>query len=385
MRCFGSALHRRSRSTTCSRRSASSWRSPSAREPEGDAGRVLAALRDAPATADEISRALDAARRRGRRAAHRAGARRSGRAGRGRISGYDRARERQTAGRALRAVALVSSLRRVPRAGGSRGSCRGRRRQAVRATPAYADRGAVGLLVPGAGSTVTRAGALSSLVRGKVVSSLLGGKSDRDAADPAVAATPLPRDPIYVIAAAAGRSHNTRRYPIAIVGGGYRGLLASRHDAHPRPRLDRRRRADGRRARSRARRRGSDHRADADAPAVARASRRAGCATHTTRERPPRSSSSRSTLVLAGLGADSCARRALARAGSARDPGGARRRARPLRGGVSRRRRAATVACVATGTVVAGARSGARRAVLLPALLALPRRCRWSCSPCGRM
>ena len=31
---------------------------PTRREPEGDAGRVLAALRDAPATADEVSRAL---------------------------------------------------------------------------------------------------------------------------------------------------------------------------------------------------------------------------------------------------------------------------------------------------------------------------------------
>ena len=33
------------------------------------------------------------------------------------------------------------------------------------------------LIVPGAGSTVTRAGALSSLVRGRVVSSLLGGEA----------------------------------------------------------------------------------------------------------------------------------------------------------------------------------------------------------------
>jgi hypothetical protein len=32
----------------------------------------------------------------------------------------------------------------------------------------YADRGAVGLVVPGAGSTVTREGALAALVRGQV-------------------------------------------------------------------------------------------------------------------------------------------------------------------------------------------------------------------------
>ena len=38
---------------------------------------------------------------------------------------------------------------------------------------AYADRGAVGLFVPGAGSTVSRERALASLVRGRVVSSLV--------------------------------------------------------------------------------------------------------------------------------------------------------------------------------------------------------------------
>ena len=41
------------------------------------------------------------------------------------------------------------------------------------APSAYADRGAVGLLVPGAGSTVSRERALASLVRGRVVSSLV--------------------------------------------------------------------------------------------------------------------------------------------------------------------------------------------------------------------
>ena len=86
--------------------------------------------------------------------------------------------------------------------------------------------GAVGLLVPGAGATVTREGAFSSLVRGKVVSSLLGGKAS---GAPLIR---LSRQPaaitIYVSLPPPGRSHNTRRYPIAIVGGGYRGLLVSR-------------------------------------------------------------------------------------------------------------------------------------------------------------
>ena len=90
----------------------------------------------------------------------------------------------------------------------------------------YADRGAVGLLVPGAGSTVTRAGALSSLVRGRVVSSLLGGEATGHAL------IELSQRPaaitIYVTLPPAGRHRNATRYPIAVVGGGYRGLLASR-------------------------------------------------------------------------------------------------------------------------------------------------------------
>ncbi len=89
----------------------------------------------------------------------------------------------------------------------------------------YAADGAVGLLVPGSGSTVTRAGALAALVRGSVRSSLLGG---------APAGRPLirlarSRGPVtvYVSLPPPGPSHNVRRYPIAVVGGGYRGLLDS--------------------------------------------------------------------------------------------------------------------------------------------------------------
>jgi len=90
---------------------------------------------------------------------------------------------------------------------------------------AYAARGAVGLLVPGAGSTVTRAGASSSLVRGEVVSSLLGGKaSGRLLVELSKSPAPVT---IYVALPPSGRSHNVTRYPIAIVGGGYRGLLVT--------------------------------------------------------------------------------------------------------------------------------------------------------------
>jgi hypothetical protein len=88
-----------------------------------------------------------------------------------------------------------------------------------------AERGAVGLLVPGSGATVTGRGALAALVRGRVVNSAIatvpGGA-------PAIA---LGRRPaattIYVSLPPPGRHHNTTRYPIAIVGGGYRGLLVS--------------------------------------------------------------------------------------------------------------------------------------------------------------
>lgn len=85
--------------------------------------------------------------------------------------------------------------------------------------------GAVGLLVPGAGSTVTRTGALSSLVHGRVVSSLLGGRaSGKPLIRVSHAAAPVT---IYVVLPPPGRSHNTRRYPVAIVGAGYEGVLTS--------------------------------------------------------------------------------------------------------------------------------------------------------------
>ncbi len=89
----------------------------------------------------------------------------------------------------------------------------------------YADRGAVGWLVPGAGSTVTRDGALSSLVRGRVVSSLLGGHTT---GSPLIALSRQPAEiTVYVALPPAGSSRNVTRYPIAVVGGGYHGLLRS--------------------------------------------------------------------------------------------------------------------------------------------------------------
>jgi mono/diheme cytochrome c family protein len=87
----------------------------------------------------------------------------------------------------------------------------------------YADSGAIGLAVPGAGPTVTRASALHTLLTGKVESSLLGG---------AAAGTPLivlgkgePPDTLVVLPPH-GRSENAR-YPIAATPGPH-GVLTSR-------------------------------------------------------------------------------------------------------------------------------------------------------------
>ena len=103
-------------------------------------------------------------------------------------------------------------------------------RVAVRVVPVfpparYATRGAVGSMVPASGSTVSRATALASLTRGELENALLGGKPK---------GTPLislggPPAPvtIYVALPPPGKHHNLARYPIAVVGGGYHGLVLS--------------------------------------------------------------------------------------------------------------------------------------------------------------
>lgn len=69
----------------------------------------------------------------------------------------------------------------------------------------WAHGGALGLLVPGHGVTVTRAGALAELARQR----------------------PPAGVEVYVALPPPGRSHNVRRYPIAVVGSGFTGLLTS--------------------------------------------------------------------------------------------------------------------------------------------------------------
>ena len=89
----------------------------------------------------------------------------------------------------------------------------------------FADEGAVGLLVPGAGSDVSRRGALAALLRGKVETSLTGGVPG---GDPLIELADKPAEvTFYVALPPPGTHHNVRRYPIAVVGDGYHGMLES--------------------------------------------------------------------------------------------------------------------------------------------------------------
>lgn len=90
----------------------------------------------------------------------------------------------------------------------------------------YAGRGAVGLFVPGSGERVSRAVAVASLLRGKVEPAVLGGTPG---GRPLITLADRPgATTIYVALPPPGTHANTRRYPIAIVGSGYHGILVSR-------------------------------------------------------------------------------------------------------------------------------------------------------------
>ena len=86
----------------------------------------------------------------------------------------------------------------------------------------YADRAAVGLLVPGAGPTVTRQAALAALLRGKLEHDLLGGIAP---GEPLIELGAAAGPEILVSLPPPGRSENDTRYPIALLGA--RGLLTS--------------------------------------------------------------------------------------------------------------------------------------------------------------
>jgi hypothetical protein len=95
-----------------------------------------------------------------------------------------------------------------------------------RAAPVFRSPDAAhGLLVPGQGATVTGRGALASLVRGKTENSLVGGVPG---GKPLISLATRPaRITFYVALPPAGKHHNVLRYPIAVVGPCYRGLLVS--------------------------------------------------------------------------------------------------------------------------------------------------------------
>ena len=86
----------------------------------------------------------------------------------------------------------------------------------------YAETGAVGLAVPGAGPTVTRESALNTLLTGKVVSSLLGGAPKGPSL---IELDDGPPPDTLVVLPPSGESENTR-YPIAVTPG-QRGVLTS--------------------------------------------------------------------------------------------------------------------------------------------------------------
>jgi hypothetical protein len=85
-------------------------------------------------------------------------------------------------------------------------------------------RGAHGLLVVGAGSTVSRHAALANLLAGQLGQSNVGGGLPGGKPVISLATRPA-RVTFYVALPPPGRHHNVRRYPIAVVGPGYRGLL----------------------------------------------------------------------------------------------------------------------------------------------------------------
>ena len=85
-------------------------------------------------------------------------------------------------------------------------------------------RAAHGLLVVGEGATVSRRGALASLVRGEMGNAIVSG--GLPGGKPLIALSRRPAQvTFYVALPPPGKHHNVRRYPIAVVGRGYHGLL----------------------------------------------------------------------------------------------------------------------------------------------------------------
>ncbi|MFN2628205.1 MAG: hypothetical protein ABR569_06165 [Gaiellaceae bacterium] len=90
--------------------------------------------------------------------------------------------------------------------------------------------GAVGLLVPGVGPTTNRRQALASLVRGELENARLGGVPNGPVLISTSAADAIPRRRPLIVVSLPPRGRpglNDRRYPMAVLGYGYHGLLVS--------------------------------------------------------------------------------------------------------------------------------------------------------------
>lgn len=93
---------------------------------------------------------------------------------------------------------------------------------------ALTDRGAVGLLVPDAGPETSGDRAQAALERGAVRNSILGGLPEGESLLDVETAGAVPAGPAIVLGLPrGGEQPNDRRYPIAVLGEGYRGVLTS--------------------------------------------------------------------------------------------------------------------------------------------------------------
>jgi hypothetical protein len=93
---------------------------------------------------------------------------------------------------------------------------------------ALTDRGAVGLLVPDSGPRTSGARARAALERGAVRNSVLGGLPEGEVRLDVETAGAVPSGPAIVLGLpTGGEQPNKRRYPIAVLGDGYRGVLTS--------------------------------------------------------------------------------------------------------------------------------------------------------------
>ena len=100
---------------------------------------------------------------------------------------------------------------------------------------ALQQRAAVGLLVPGAGPRVSEEAALAGLERGTVRNSLRGGLPIGPVLISAGRADAVPgQGPTIVLGLPEGGDQpNDRRYPIAVIGPGFEGLLTSQSTRIP--------------------------------------------------------------------------------------------------------------------------------------------------------